>query len=453
MPSAATIACVRASPVRARWRPSSGALATERGIADRVEFVGPVAPDEVVDFYRSLDVLAVPSLPTRIVDRAVRPRRDRGDGLRGAGRLERCGRAARRWSAAPASSCRPGMPRRLAAALVEAAGPRAPELRARGIERAASECTLGRRRPRLPRPVPVGAARGIRARTPPSRSSSSRTAHPSCCGVPSSPWRRCPSPSSTTRRCPRSRRSATSSACATSTPAATAGSPRGSTSRSTTGSCPAPTCCCSIPTRRSRPTTIGPAACGAAGPGPTSRASGPMQVDESGTRRAGRVDVPVAGRHLARGAGARAPAARTAVRDRVRAAAARRGDRPGRRLDERFFLYAEETDWAYRAHRLGWRHAAVPDVRAVHVGAGTSGDAARREAHFHASQERYLRKHYGALGWQWARLGQWLGRDGPFGRAARRARARRPQAGRALPARAGPRRGAATGRRRSEPGA
>ena len=69
-------------------------------------------------------------------------------------------------------------------------------------------------------------------------------------------------------------------------------------------------------------------------------------------------------------------------------------------LDERFFLYAEETDWAYRAHRLGWRHAAVHEVRAVHVGAGTSGDAARREAHFHASQERYLRKHYGALGWQ-----------------------------------------------------
>jgi len=78
-------------------------------------------------------------------------------------------------------------------------------------------------------------------------------------------------------------------------------------------------------------------------------------------------------------------------------------------FDERFFLYAEEADWAYRAHRLGWRHAAVPQARAMHVGAGTGGDARRREAHFHASQERYLRKHYGALGWQWARLGQWIG--------------------------------------------
>ena len=78
-------------------------------------------------------------------------------------------------------------------------------------------------------------------------------------------------------------------------------------------------------------------------------------------------------------------------------------------LDERFFLYAEETDWAYRAHLLGWRHAAVPGVRALHVGAGTSGDSARREAHFHASQERYLRKHFGTLGWQLARTGQWAG--------------------------------------------
>lgn len=96
-------------------------------------------------------------------------------------------------------------------------------------------------------------------------------------------------------------------------------------------------------------------------------------------------------------------------------------------FDERFFLYAEEADWAYRAHRLGWRHAGVPQARAVHVGAGTGGDPRRREAHFHASQERYLRKHYGVLGWQWARLGQLVGATaraillpGDRGSAARR---------------------------------
>ena len=78
-------------------------------------------------------------------------------------------------------------------------------------------------------------------------------------------------------------------------------------------------------------------------------------------------------------------------------------------LDERFFLYAEETDWAYRASRLGWRHRVVPEATALHVGAATSSDPVRREAHFHASQERYLRKHFGVLGWRVAQAGQVAG--------------------------------------------
>ncbi|MGN7248238.1 glycosyltransferase [Janibacter anophelis] len=69
-------------------------------------------------------------------------------------------------------------------------------------------------------------------------------------------------------------------------------------------------------------------------------------------------------------------------------------------LDESFFLYAEETDWARRAADLGWRHALVPEVTATHVGAATSSDTSRRDTHFHASQERYHRKHFGTLGWQ-----------------------------------------------------
>jgi glycosyltransferase involved in cell wall biosynthesis/GT2 family glycosyltransferase len=78
-------------------------------------------------------------------------------------------------------------------------------------------------------------------------------------------------------------------------------------------------------------------------------------------------------------------------------------------FDERFFLYAEETDWAYRAARLGWRHAVVPSVTAFHAGGAASNDPAQREAHFHGSQERYLRKHFGTAGWQVARAGQLAG--------------------------------------------
>lgn len=78
-------------------------------------------------------------------------------------------------------------------------------------------------------------------------------------------------------------------------------------------------------------------------------------------------------------------------------------------FDEGFFLYAEETDWAKRASMLSWRHAVVPTLTARHEGGATSTDPERREAHFHASQERYLRKHFGAVGWQVARLGQLAG--------------------------------------------
>ena len=39
----------------------------------------------------------------------------------------------------------------------------------------------------------------------------------------------------------------------------------------------------------------------------------------------------------------------------------------------------------------------------------TSTDPARRETHFHASQERYIRKHFGPFRWQLARGATILG--------------------------------------------
>ena len=67
-------------------------------------------------------------------------------------------------------------------------------------------------------------------------------------------------------------------------------------------------------------------------------------------------------------------------------------------LDERFFLYGEETDWQRRAAQLGWTAALCPDVVAVHDGAGSSDDPSRREVLFHAAQETYIRKWYGRRG-------------------------------------------------------
>lgn len=73
-------------------------------------------------------------------------------------------------------------------------------------------------------------------------------------------------------------------------------------------------------------------------------------------------------------------------------------------FDERFFLYAEEADWQRRAGARGWRSAFYPGVVAEHVGAGTSTNERRRELLFHASQESYIRKWYGAAGWSLYRL-------------------------------------------------
>ncbi|MCW4601098.1 hypothetical protein ON003_05415 [Janibacter hoylei] len=39
-------------------------------------------------------------------------------------------------------------------------------------------------------------------------------------------------------------------------------------------------------------------------------------------------------------------------------------------------------------------------MTALHLGGATSSDSTLRETYFHASQERYHRKHFGALGWQ-----------------------------------------------------
>lgn len=78
-------------------------------------------------------------------------------------------------------------------------------------------------------------------------------------------------------------------------------------------------------------------------------------------------------------------------------------------FDERFFLYAEETDWQRRAARAGWELTLVPEVRVHHVGAGTSSDSDRRDRLFHAAQETYIRKWFGSGGWATYRAAVLLG--------------------------------------------
>lgn len=69
-------------------------------------------------------------------------------------------------------------------------------------------------------------------------------------------------------------------------------------------------------------------------------------------------------------------------------------------LDERFFLYAEESDWQLRAFKAGWSVGLAPSATAVHLSGGTSADPVRREVLFDASAELFARKWYGPFGWQ-----------------------------------------------------
>ena len=77
-------------------------------------------------------------------------------------------------------------------------------------------------------------------------------------------------------------------------------------------------------------------------------------------------------------------------------------------FDERYFLYAEETDWQQRALRAGWTLREAAEVEAVHWGGATSTDPELRERRFHQSAELFIRKWYGTWGWGVFRVGSLL---------------------------------------------
>jgi len=68
-------------------------------------------------------------------------------------------------------------------------------------------------------------------------------------------------------------------------------------------------------------------------------------------------------------------------------------------FDERFFLYAEETDWQKRIREAGWSIRFTPRAEVTHLG-GASGasDRVRINEHFFAGLDRYQRKHHGVIG-------------------------------------------------------
>jgi N-acetylglucosaminyl-diphospho-decaprenol L-rhamnosyltransferase len=63
-------------------------------------------------------------------------------------------------------------------------------------------------------------------------------------------------------------------------------------------------------------------------------------------------------------------------------------------LDERFFIFLEETDWCYRAKQAGWRVVYNPTVTITHLGQhSVSQDPKRNLPEFYRSYCQFYRKH------------------------------------------------------------
>ncbi|MBI4551832.1 MAG: glycosyltransferase family 2 protein [Candidatus Latescibacteria bacterium] len=77
-------------------------------------------------------------------------------------------------------------------------------------------------------------------------------------------------------------------------------------------------------------------------------------------------------------------------------------------LDERFFLYSEETDWCRRARQGGWKVYVLPDAPVLHrLGRSTAGRPDEALVELYRSRTVYLRKYFGRVS-RWATHGGML---------------------------------------------
>jgi N-acetylglucosaminyl-diphospho-decaprenol L-rhamnosyltransferase len=63
-------------------------------------------------------------------------------------------------------------------------------------------------------------------------------------------------------------------------------------------------------------------------------------------------------------------------------------------LDEAFFMYGEDLDWAFRIKAAGWRVVYYPLVTVLHVKRASSRQSPRAQIEFWRSMEIFYRKHY-----------------------------------------------------------
>jgi GT2 family glycosyltransferase len=66
-------------------------------------------------------------------------------------------------------------------------------------------------------------------------------------------------------------------------------------------------------------------------------------------------------------------------------------------FDERFFMYFEDLDFAYRAKQAGWSSYYLADAQALHYGGGASYQIKSKRLYYvFNSRVLYVAKHFGA---------------------------------------------------------
>ncbi|HEY67121.1 MAG TPA: glycosyltransferase family 2 protein [Thermoflexia bacterium] len=65
-------------------------------------------------------------------------------------------------------------------------------------------------------------------------------------------------------------------------------------------------------------------------------------------------------------------------------------------MDEQFFMYGEDLDWAYRIKAAGWKVYYNPEVVVLHVKRASTRQSPRAQVEFYRAMDTFYRKHYAA---------------------------------------------------------
>ncbi len=73
-------------------------------------------------------------------------------------------------------------------------------------------------------------------------------------------------------------------------------------------------------------------------------------------------------------------------------------------MDEQFFMYGEDLDWAYRIKSAGWKIYYNPAVTVLHVKRAASRHSPRAQIEFYRAMDIFYRKHYAVQTPWWLHL-------------------------------------------------